>query len=182
MEIVSAKILWVLGGCAGLAVVVVVVIAGFVLLGSARAPFFAHLATSDLFETHDLDAPKLAPFTAHGVTVAGNMAQGRAEVKLSFASKSAGTFTLERLTVTGRGADPPAPHAVEVGDDLTLTPSMRGPVHKAHRVVRLGLSPADYDALGADGYHVTVALRVGDHPSQTITLLFDRTDARVARF
>lgn len=176
MASVATKLLWVVGGCAGLTVAGFLALFLFVVLfNRVEVPVYTHAPTADLFETDDLDAPKLAPFTADGVTVRATFTQGYPEVRVSFASKTGGTVTFERVTVGGRGAKESEQQTVDVGEALELKLSKDGKLHYVGKTVQLDLKGKEFDALGVEGYRVVVTFHVGDQPPHSIELLFDVT-------
>ena len=172
----ASKIPLILVSCIGIVVVgFLLLFVAFMVFSRAEVPVYTHAPTADLFQTGDLDAPKLAAVTADGVTVHARMVQGHSEVRATFACKVGGTLTFDRVEVSGRGAKASARHAIEVGQTLTLAPNKKGTFQYANKTVALGLGSADYDALGAEGYRVAVTFHVGERPPQTVEVLMDRT-------
>jgi len=166
-----SALLWVVG-VVGLGLMALCI--GLVLSWRIDVASYAHGPTADLYETYDLDAPKLAPFTAAGVVVAPHLTDGWAEIKLSFLAREPVALTLQRLRVSGVGSLADRAQVVAIDHSLTAAAlrtsggaAERG-LSAAHHVVALPITGRELREMSADGLQLTVELRAADGAEHSV--------------
>jgi hypothetical protein len=149
------------------------------LSGCVEFPIYTHPQSKELRATRDLDAPSLAPFRHDGVVVGVGMVQGHANVAVRLYGKEAATVTVDELRIAGLGTRADLEVEVKPAKTVELIASQADPAFFAQGLTVFFPAPdVGVDAMGEEGFVVTITWHVGDGRATQTELTLQRKMTR----